>query len=246
MKYNVSFTCLILIYVLVIIGGCTNATKQVDETAGLPSNSIATSTNRSHYYEVISEEKMETSYKAQLIEYVWYKDTVYTEDALRNAILEIYNINKDKNVFDSHDRPIVIATYLFTSKAAMKDKSEWIAMMIKGPNDTEPNVSFNRFKVTALNNLKDDVKSQDEIELEKLTAYLNKRGLDLCSLADLLKKLELDNIHKADAKYPDFGTKHMEMVESLDLKAYKALRAKYNMNEDMLGKVSIFAMSYCK
>jgi hypothetical protein len=246
MKYNVSFIFSILLYVLGIIVGCTNPTKKVDETTGLPSNNIETSSNRSHSYKVISEEKMETSYKAQLIEYVWYKDTVYTEDALRNTILEIYNNNKDKNVFDTHDSPTVIATYLFTSKEAMKDKSEWIAMMIKGPNDTEPNVSYNRFKVTALNDLKDNIKSKDEIELDKLNAYLNERGLELCSLADQLKKLELDNIHKADAKYPDFGEEHMAMTERLDAQGYKKLRIKYRLSEDVFVKVSIFAGSYCK
>jgi hypothetical protein len=62
----------------------------------------------------------------------------------------------------------------------------------------------------------------------------------------MLKKMELDNIHKADAKYPDYGDKHMEMIDQLDAQSYKALRKKYNLNEDMLSKVSIFAMSYCK
>ena len=246
MKSNVILLYTVFLPVLLIFTSCNNSKKQNEGDSVLSSAKNVTTTAPRNNYEIVSEEKLEMSYKAQLIEYVLYKDTVYTEDALRNTILEIYNLNKGKDVFDTHDKPTVIAVYLFTSKEAMKDKAEWIAMLMKGPNNTEPSVSFNRFKVTALNDLKDNVKSQDEIELDKLNAYLIKRGLDLCTLADQLKKLELDNIHKADAEYPDFGREHMEMVERLDLKAYKSLRKKYNMNEDMLGKVSIFAMSYCK
>jgi hypothetical protein len=246
MKSNVILLYTVFLPVLLIFTSCNNSKKQDEGDSVLSSAKNVTTTAPSNNYEIVSEEKSEMSYKAQLIEYVLYKDTVYTEDALRNTILEIYNLTKGKAVFDTHDSATVIGVYLFTSKEAMKDKSDWIAMLMKGPDDPELNVSFNRFKVTALNDLKDNVKSQDEIEVDKLNAYLKKRGLDLCSLADLLKKLELDNIHKADAKYPDFGNEHMEMTERLDLKAYKALTTKYNMNEDMLGKVSIFATSYCK
>lgn len=246
MKYNISFTRSILLYILMVFVGCTNSNKQAEATKVLPTTGITTNTDRNSNYEVVSEEKMETSYKAQLVEYAWYKDSIYTEEALRNTILEIYDLNKGKNVFDDHDSPTVIAVYLFTSKEAMKDKSEWIAMLIKGPNDIEPNVSFNSFKVTALKNLAANVKSKDEIELDKLNAYLNERGLDLCSLSDRLKRLELDNIHKADLRYPNYGDDHMAMIDRLDTEAYKKLRVKYKLSESMLGKVSIFAMAYCK
>ena len=197
-------------------------------------------------FEILSEKKSETSSKAQLIEYAWYKDSIYTEDVLRATIMEIYELNRNKSVFSMHEKPTVIAVYLFTSKEASKDKSDWIAMLIKEANETEPRVSFNRFKVSALNNVKDATKTTDEIELDRLNEYLNKRGLELCSLADLLKKIELDNIHKADAQYPDYGDEHMAMIDRLDAKSYAALRKKHNLNEDMLGKVSVFAMAYCK
>ncbi len=197
-------------------------------------------------YEVLNETKYETGYKAQLVEYAFYKDTVYTKEALTNTVMEIYNLNRNKDVFENHDSPTVVGVYLFTSKEAIKDKADWIAMLSKSPNDTEPIVSFNQFKLTALANLSDNIKSEDEIQLEKLKSYLKKRGLDLCTLSDMLKKLELDNIHKADAKYPDYGEKHMAMIDRLDAQSYRLLKKKYNLNEDMLSKVSIFAMSYCK
>lgn len=197
-------------------------------------------------YEVINEEKYETSYKAQLTEYAFYKDSIYTKEALKNVVMGIYNLNKDKNVFKAHNKATVLGVYLFTSKEAIKDKADWIAMLVKSPNDTEPRVSFNDFKITALININDNVKSKDEIVLEKLKSYLKKRGLDLCTLSDMLKKMELDNIHKADAKYPDYGDKHMAMIDRLDAQSYSHLKKKYNLNEEMLSKVSIFAMSYCK
>lgn len=212
----------------------------------IPNTKVSKQSTPPIKYEVINEEKYETSYKAQLTEYAFYKDSIFTEEALTNVVIGIYNLNKDKNVFKAHDKATVVGVYLFTSKEAIKDKGDWIAMLVKSPSDTEPRVSFNNFKLTALANLKDNIKSKDEIVLEKLKSYLKKRGLDLCALSDMLKKMELDNIHKADAKYPDYGEKHMAMIDRLDAQSYEKLMNKYNLNEAMLSKVSIFAMTYCK
>jgi hypothetical protein len=198
------------------------------------------------HFEMINEVKTETPGKAQLVEYAVYTDSVYTEEALKNTVMDIYNRNKDKDVFSNHDRATVMGAYLFTSREAYKDKADWIAMLIKGPMDSEPTVSYNSFKITALNNVGDDVKSKDEIALEKLNSYLKKRGLELCSLSDLLKKIELDNIHKADSAHPDFGPEHQAMVDRLDNQSYAELKRKYNLSEDKLTEVSVFAMSYCK
>jgi hypothetical protein len=197
-------------------------------------------------YEVVTEKVSETPSKAQIVQYIWYKGVDYTETALRATAMNVYNLKKDMGGFKMHDNPTVVALYLFTSKEAMEDKSEWIAMLMKGPSNTEPSISFNSFKVTALNNIEDNVRSTDEIDLDKLNAYLGRRGLNLCSLAKSLKKMELDNIHKADARYPDYGDKHMAMIDALDDQFYRSLRAKHNLSEEMLGKVSIFAMAYCK
>ncbi len=119
-------------------------------------------------------------------------------------------------------------------------------MLIKGPMDSVPMVCFNSFKITALNNIGDKVKSKDEIEHEILKSYLKTRGLELCSLFELLKKIELDNIHRADAAHPDFGPEHQAMVNRLDNHSYAELKRKYNLSEDKLTEVSVFAMSYRK
>lgn len=205
-----------------------------------------TKSSVSNQYEILNEEKYETSGKAQLLEYAVYKDSIYTKGALEKIVIEIYDLNRDKNIFKYHDAPTVIGVYLYTSQYAFKDKSEWVAMLTKGPNDSEPRVSFNDFKITALNGQSDSSKSNDEIELEKLKSYLKERGLELCALSDTLKKVELDNIHKADAKYPDYGDKHMAMIQQLDAKFYESLKKKYKLNENVITKVAIFATAYCK
>lgn len=162
----------ILFTALITITSCTSPSKPTTQETGQSTKSDISNIGRSNLqYEVLNEEKSETIGKAQLIEYAIYKDTIYTKDALRNIVVEIYNLNKNKNVFEKHDSPTVVAVYLFTSEDAMKDKAEWIAMLVKGPNEPEPRVSFNDFKITALNNIIDNVKSENEIELEKLNSY---------------------------------------------------------------------------
>lgn len=221
----------------VFITGCSDNKSE---------NQVSKETAANNSYEIISESKSETIGKAQLVEYALYKDTIYNHQALKEAMMQIYNNNQEKDAFDSHEKATVIAVYLFTSNEAFKDKANWIAMLIKAPSDIEPRISYNDFKINALSNTQDKVKSKDEIELEKLKTYLSARGLDLCTLSDTLKKMELDNIHKADATYPDYGDKHMAMIDRLDRESYRNLRMKYKMSDDMLNKVSIFAMSYCK
>ena len=119
-------------------------------------------------FEMIDEIKSETPGKAELLEYALYTDSVYTEEALKDALMDLYSRNCNKDVFDSHDRATVVGAYLFTSLKTYEDKSNWIAMLIKGPIDSEPYVSYNSFKVKALSGQSDQMKSLDEIELEKL------------------------------------------------------------------------------
>lgn len=229
-----------IVFLTTIILGCANPKNENVAEQSKTENSEMLSN-----YSIVDEIKSETSSKAQLIEYAVYEDTVYTKEALENTVTQIYELNKNKNIFKTHEFANTLAVYLFTSKEAFKDKSNWIAMLIKRPNETTPYVTFNEFKINALGKSK-DIKSKDEVELEKLTSYLEKKGLNLCTLADLLKKTELENIHKADAKYPDYGDRHMAMIDQLDAQSYRLIRKKYNLSEDMLSKVSVFAMSYCK
>jgi hypothetical protein len=236
MKYILSLTLLVF-----VISGCSGPDPKAEETTKKsvhPKGKVN--------YEIISEEIYETGSKNQLVVYAFYKDSIYTKVALENTVKEIFEVNRDKDVFKNHKSATVLGVSLFTSKEAIKDKSEWIAMLTKGPDDAEPRILFNDFKISALNDLNDNIKSEEEIELEKLNVYLKKRGLELCPLSDTLKKIELDNIHKADAKYPDYGDKHMAMIEQLQAQSYKNMTKKYNLNEDVFMKVSMLAMSYCK
>lgn len=229
---------------IALLISCSGADSK-EKSKTIAENAVADKL-RTNNFEMIDEVKSETSGKAQLLEYAVYKDTIYTKGALKDVVMNVYHLNRDKQVFESHAIATVLAVYLFTSRDAYKDKSNWIAMLIKRPGVQEPGISFNDFKITALNNITDTLKNKDEIELEKITAYLAKRGMNLCSLSDLLKKIELENIHKADARYPDYGDEHMAMIDRLDAESYRNLKRKYKLSEDVLSKVSMFAMSYCK
>lgn len=234
------------IFFLVVFSSinCTGPAKKMESQAALEPNKVEVSTLE--HFEMIDELKSETPGKAQLLEYAVYTDTLYTEEALNSTLMDIYNRNRSKDVFDSHNRATVIGVYLFTSKKTYEDKSNWIAMLIKGPNDSEPYISYNCFKVKALREQRDQIKSKDEIELEKLNRYLGKRGLELCSFSAKLLKMEQDHIDEADASYPDFGPEHLAMVDRLDEEVYRALKKKYKLTDDMLTEVHVFAMSYCK
>ena len=198
-------------------------------------------------YEIFNEEKTETSNKAQLLEYVVYKDTIYSEDLFKKVLLDVYDKNKDKNLFANHNAPAVFGVYLFTSKeVAEKDKSAWVAMLMKGPSDSEPRLSYNDFKIKSLQGLNDNIKSGDEIAYEKLIKYLDERNLELCSFNTQLINLESDCIHKADAKYPDYGLKHSDYSDKLIDEERKKMSKKYNLEDSIFIYVSVFAMNYCK
>lgn len=234
---------LFLLVMASLMAGCTGqATKEDKAVEAEKGYTVQT---HSASFEMIDEVKSETPGKAQLLEYALYTNSVYTDEALKSTLMAIYNRNKNKDVFLSHDRATVIGVYLFTSKKSYEDKSNWIAMLIKGPRDIEPYVSYNSLKVRALSEQDDNVKSKDEIALENLNRYLSKRGLELCSFSAMLQKMEQDHIDQADVAYPDLGSKHLAMIERLDKQAYRAIKRKYKLSEDMLTRVHVFAMSYC-
>jgi|GEM_PF-1394394 len=199
-------------------------------------------------YEIINEESYETSNKAQLTEYVIYKDTVYTESALKNVLLSIYERNKNKDIFDNFNAPTVFGIYVYTSKEVLKfDKSAWICMLTKGPLDSEPSLRFNQIKLESLQGLNDNKKSADEIALDNLNEYLEKRGLKLCPFYKQLGDMELDCIHKADAKFPNFDyPEHHDYSEKLMKNERKKLSAKYNLGDSIFVKVAVFGMGYCR
>lgn len=209
------------------------------------SNDINTKKNSS--YDILEEEKLETSNKAQLEEYVVYKDSNFTKEALENILMEIYNEHSGKDLFKNFDNATVFGAYLYTSKEALEhDKGSWIGMLSKGPLDSKPEVSYNELKIQSLQGLYDNEKSKDEIALENLNEYLKIRGLELCSLSKQIDEIELDCIHKADKKYPDFGTEHSKYVKDLMKKERGRLVQQYELHDSVFTKIGVFAMAYCK
>lgn len=199
-------------------------------------------------YRIISEEKVETNNKAQLIEYAVYLDSTYSQEELKIVLLDIYDDYKDKDVFEKFDAPTVIGVNIYTSEdLAKNDKSSWIAMLSKYPNKNEPTFSFNDYKINSLQGLNDNEESKDEIALKELKSYLQERDLELCSLYKQLGDMELDCIHKADAKFPNFDyPEHINYSEKLMEEERKKILTNYNLADSIYTTVIVFGMSYCK
>lgn len=197
-------------------------------------------------YVILEETPTETSNKAQLKYSVLYTDSIYSENKLKEVLENIYATAKTKDVFENFNAPTVVAIYLYTSKEAAEEKSDWIAMLAKGPKDEKPRLSFNSFKINALQGLTDNTKSSDEISYEKLVAYLSERGLELCSFRNILRDNELQAIREADKKYPDFGDNHMTYSDSIIKAQNQELISKYNLADSIFLRVIVFGASYCK
>jgi len=246
---------------LILLNGCgsdtKNATTKKTEIVNKENLEKQKDTNQmendtykdlSKKYEIINEESYETSNKAQLVEYVIYKDTVYTENALKSVLLNIYERDKNKDIFDNFNAPTVFGVNMYTSKEILEyDKSAWICMLTKGPLDSEPRLSFNQFKLNSLQGLNDDKKSADEIAFDNLNKYLENRGLKLCSFYKQLGDMELNCIHKADTRYPNYDyPEHHDYSEKLMKNERKKLSSKYNLDDSVFGKIAVFGMAYCK
>lgn len=163
-------------------------------------------------------------------------------------MLDVYQKNKDNGVFETHSSATVFGVYLFTSKTMLeKDKGAWIATLTKLPKESEPDVSYKNLKIKALRGLNDTVKSEDEIALAKLNKYLKKRNLELCSFNQRLQDMELECIHKADAKHPNYDyPEHTDYVDKLEKEEREKLAKKYNLADSIFSRIGVFGMGYCK
>jgi len=247
MKKNLPF---LVFSLLLLFPNCKNDTK-VDSSISTSANQSAIDTQptnkKSLAYKVQNKEKSETKSKAQLKIYAYLTTEATTKEELENTINEIYIENKNESGYNNFASPTVIAIYLFTSESKAKEMpDQWIAMLSKGPSDTQPRISIDDLKLKSQSGLTDNNKSEDEIGLERLVKYLQQRRLDLCTLYKQLGDMELDCIHKADKKYPDFGIKHSDYSEKLMDEERKKLKRKYNLSDDTFINVSVFGGSYCK
>lgn len=101
---------LILFVLFIGIAGCQETGNQEAETL--------------RSYRILSEVPTETTGKAQVVYHAYYEDSVYTEDALENILLDIYEQAKDKDLFKNFDSPTVIGAYLYASReTALNDES---------------------------------------------------------------------------------------------------------------------------
>lgn len=198
-------------------------------------------------YEVLKEEKFESSSKAQIQTFAVYNDTMYTKELLKKVMEDIYNKTKNKNIFENHNAPTVVGAYVYTSKEmAENDKGAWIAMFTKGPNDKEPNYLYMDIKINSLQGLSDTLISANETNLNSLNSYLKERNLDLCVLYKQLSDLELECIQKAEEKVPDFGKKHLEYSDKLMEEGRQKLMLNYNLADSIFNEVVVYGISYCK
>lgn len=206
-----------------------------------------TTTAKSLPYEIVITEPYEVSGKAQVKSLVALKTDNVSEETLTATLNEIYDSLKGYNQFKSHSSPTVIAVYLYTSKDNAKNmQASWIAMLTKTPSDSEPRISINEMKLTAVSGQNDDTKSADEKKLDELKKYFSKRNTDLCTLYKTLYDVELSCIKKADRKYPDFGIVHSDYSSKLYKQEKNKLFKKFNIHDSLSAYISVFGMNYCK
>tara|TARA_R110002051_G_C8618531_1_gene482921 strand:- start:63 stop:803 length:741 start_codon:yes stop_codon:yes gene_type:complete len=241
-------TFLIIVLSVLIFTNCKNEPKE-NTSYGIEkvAEKEYISEKKKLDYEVVNRDILETTNKAQIIHYVVYNDSIFTKDALSEVLLEVYFRNRKAKVFKNFDEPTVNAVYVFTSKEqAETEKSAWISMLVKGPNDKSPKLTYNEQKLKGLAGLTDKVKSEDEIALDNLNSYLKKKNVNLCDLYKQFSSYELKNIKKADAKYPDYGKKHMDLVTKLNESDKKQIVGKYKLADSIYTQTIVFGNIYCE
>lgn len=241
-------TLLIVVLSLIFFTNCKNDQKQPQSSATEKVSEIEKPPEKRKLdYEVVNTDLTETKYKAQITKYVVYNDSIFNKDALSDVLLEVYFSNRKAKDFKNFDEPTVVAVYIFTSEEQAKtEKDAWIAMLVKGPDDESPKLSYNDLKLKSLAGLNDKVKSKDEIALDNLNEYLEKRNVTLCDLYKQFGSYELNNIHKADAKYPNFGKEHTAYVKELDKADKKRIMTKYKLADSIFTQTIVYGMGYCK
>lgn len=215
----------------------TNMTENVSATIQEPFAS----------YKILRTEPYETSRKAQVKCYAYLTTDTVSNDKLSATLTKIYNNLQSYSDFKNFSSPTVIAIYLFTSRdKATNMTGSWIAMLSKSPSENQPGISFNDLQVKALEDSKDNEKSDYEKKYDELTEYLKKRNTDLCFIHKTLYDLEITTIRQADIKYPNFGLEHSRYRSKLYKQEQKKLFSKYNINDTYSSYITVFGMSYCK
>lgn len=198
-------------------------------------------------YTVLTADKSETTGKAEIKIMAYLTGDFRDKSELETTLYHIYEAYRHIGGYIYFDEPTVVGVYLFeTQKLAETDATAWLGMLQKGPLHLDPNVSFNRLRLNASLGLKDNILSEDEIQLAKIKKILLPRGIDLCDLNKTVNDIELKCIHVADMLYPDYGLEHSDYSDKLIRQEVKKLGRRSKLTSDEIDKACFFASTYCK
>lgn len=245
---KLTLNSLVFILTLLLILGCSSqeSQKEMDDTVSLKADNLS-KTDLSKKYLILSADKLETSNKAQIKVTAFLKGEFKDKEELESILTEIYQTYRHQGGYVNFSEPTVVAAYLFgTEGIAKNDPSAWMGMLLKGPNDASPRISYNDFKINAASDLKDNVKSSDEIRLAKIQKLLSSKNIELCDLSQMVNDIELTCIRLADKRYPDYGKDHDDYSDQLIESEWRKLGKKYKLTHDQINEACTFAMAYCK
>jgi hypothetical protein len=230
---------------LMFLPGCeSNGSKYTKSAAD---TSIISTPAKSANYTVLKADKSETTGKAQIKIMAYLTGDFKDKSELETTLYHIYEAYRHEGGYIYFNEPTVVGIYLFeTRKLAETDATAWLGMLQKGPHDSNPDVSFNRLRLNASLGLKDNILSEDEIQLAKIKKLLLPRGIDMCDLYQTVNDIELNSIHAADKLYPDYGLEHNDYSDKLIRQEVKKLGRKYKLTSDEIDRACFFASTYCK
>lgn len=227
-----------LLYCLLLASlGCRNDPNSAKTTS---ENSEGAVNELSKKYKILKIQPSETSSKAQVTCYAYLTTDSISEDLLSSILTKIYDELKYYTGFSRPTIPNVIAVYLYTSKYKAEEMSgSWIAMLSKTPSDTQPKITYDNIQISPTS-------EKEEKEYLELSNYLKERGTDLCFIYTSLYEIEGKTIKEADAKYPNYGSEHLEYQKKRYAQEKSKLFKKYRIDEKKSSNIIMFGMKHCK
>lgn len=170
--------------------------------------------------------------------YAYLLTDTFTKEDLNKWLLEMKSLSSRKMTY----------IYLYQSQnLAINEKSNFIAMFSRTPSDEKDNISFNDFRMDAVNDKLDTLESNDEKMEKYLIDYLKQRGTNYCDFAIMDNELYDKSIKEADDKYPGLGSiKRTNYQSSIYKRDRKELFKKYKVNDTMDSWISAFYLTKCK
>lgn len=198
--------------------------------------------NESIEYEILEIKPYESSNKAQINVRAYITDDFKSKDELKNTAIKIKNNTINEVKFKNYSQATSFALFLYPGKATAERQGMWLLKYAKAPVDLIYEFSYNDKMIEAQRIKKE--KSEDDIAFDKFNEKLSNKNTSICEIYNI--DYDLENIRKADKKYPNFGIKHSEYVSELNKKDKNKIFKKYNINKDDYVKITAFGMLYCK